>query len=565
MDRKQAVRTALGMEEPDLVLKNARIVDVLGGGIYWGDVAIRDGVIAGIGEYSAARTEDLGGRYLAPGLINAHCHVESSMATPQVYAMEELRWGVTTLVTDPHEIANVAGEEGIRFMLDASAGLPVNYYVQVPSCVPSTPFEHAGAVLTADRLKPFLEEPRVLGLGEMMNYPGVTACDPEVLGKLELFSGRVIDGHAPGSSGKGLQAYRAAGILTDHESTSYAEALEKLRAGMAVLVREGSASKNLRDILTGVLRDRVCTRNMAFCTDDKHLADIRREGTIRQNLRLAVSLGMNPVEAVQMATVNAARIYRLESLGAVAVGYKADLVVFEDLEQFPVWAVYKDGARVGLEGSLPGSGSLDRAEDRVFHSVHVAPLDEASFALPPREQYPVIRILPGQIVTQRGTVAAGALARELASGRLRKIAVVERHHATGHVGVGLVEGYGLGHGAVGTTVAHDSHNMILVGDNDGDLLAAAKELARVQGGYTIVEDGKVLGTLPLPVAGLMSLLPAGELIPALEQMLALARAQGVREGIDPFITLSFLALPVIPELRLTDLGMFDVDAFALME
>ena len=364
MDRKQAILTALGQSQPDLVLKNAKIIDVLGGGVYEGDVAIRDGFIAGIGSYDAPQAVDLQGRYLAPGFINAHCHVESTMVLPEVYCREELRWGVTTVITDPHEIANVAGEDGIRFMLEASKGLPVNYYIQAPSCVPATPFEHAGAVLTAEKLEGFLHTPRVLGLGEMMNYPGVAGCDPEVLDKLERFSGTVIDGHAPGISGNGLQAYAAAGILTDHESICYAEALEKLRAGIAVLVREGSASKNLKDILAGVLRDRICTQNMAFCTDDKHLADVRREGTIRYNIKLAVELGMDPVEAIRMATINAARIYRLERLGAVAVGYRADLAVLDDLEGFTVHAVYKDGKPVDLDapGLIPqktGPGQQD--------------------------------------------------------------------------------------------------------------------------------------------------------------------------------------------------------------
>ena len=561
MDRKQAILTALGQSQPDLVLKNAKIIDVLGGGVYEGDVAIRDGFIAGIGSYDAPQAVDLQGRYLAPGFINAHCHVESTMVLPEVYCREELRWGVTTVITDPHEIANVAGEDGIRFMLEASKGLPVNYYIQAPSCVPATPFEHAGAVLTAEKLEGFLHTPRVLGLGEMMNYPGVAGCDPEVLDKLERFSGTVIDGHAPGISGNGLQAYAAAGILTDHESICYAEALEKLRAGIAVLVREGSASKNLKDILAGVLRDRICTQNMAFCTDDKHLADVRREGTIRYNIKLAVELGMDPVEAIRMATINAARIYRLERLGAVAVGYRADLAVLDDLEGFTVHAVYKDGNPVDLDapGLIPQKPVPD---SRIFSSVNPARLDMDAFLLPQREVYPVIRLLPGQIVTQKGAVQASELAEALTSGKLRKIAVIERHHATGQIGVGLIEGYGLRHGAIGTTVAHDSHNMIVVGDNDADMLAAANELVRVQGGYTAVQDGTVLGTLPLPVAGLMSDQPAESFLASFQKVEAAARKMEVCEGIDPFTTLSFIALPVIPEIRLTDMGMFDVTTFS---
>ena len=564
MDRREAIRTALGEEAPDLVLKHARLVDVLTGTVYPADVAIRDGVIAGVGDYSGPAEVDLGGRYLAPGLINAHCHVESSMALPRAYCPEELRWGVTTLITDPHEIANVCGGEGLRFLLDESEGLPINYYVQLPSCVPATRFEHAGAVLSARELAPFLKEERVLGLGELMDYPGVAACDPAVLEKLDLFAGRIVDGHAPGLTGKGLQAYAAAGVRTDHESTTWEEARDKLRAGIAVLVREGSASKNLTAILTGALREGVSTREMAFCSDDKHLADIRREGTIRHNLRLAVALGMGPVEAVAMGSLNAARIFRLPNLGAIAPGYRADLVVFEDLRDFAVSAVYKDGRPVDADALAADSGRQPGVGP-VFRSVRPAPLTAAALALPDRAVQPVIEILPGQILTRRGEVRREDIPSELAAGTLRKIAVVERHHATGHVGVGLLRGYGLRHGAVGTTVAHDSHNLILVGDNDRDLLTAAGELTRVQGGYTLVRDGSVLGTLPLPAAGLMSTLPAGTLTGELEKLLTLAREAGVADGIDPFVTLSFLALPVLPELRLTDLGLFDVTAFRLVD
>lgn len=561
MSKQEQIQVALGQRKADLVLKNARVIDVFTGEIRLAEVAIQGGRIAAVGcGYCGAQEADLQGRYLAPGFVNAHCHVESSMVTPPVYCMEELRWGVTTLITDPHEITNVLGGDGVRYMLAASQGLPVNYYVQLPSCVPATPFEHAGAVLTAEKMAPFLAEPRVLGLGEMMNYPGVVGCDEQILAKLRLFEGRVIDGHAPAISGAGLQAYVGAGICTDHESTSFAEAREKLRAGMAVLVREGSASKNLRELLSGVIQERLDTRRLAFCTDDKHLADIRREGTVRHCLRLAVDLGMPPVTAIQLATINAAQIFGLRGIGAVAPGYRADLVVLDDLEQFQVAAVYKDGICEVQSGAFCIARAFAELGSAA-QSVHIAPLAPDAFALPPRETYPVIRLVPGQIVTQRVDLTKAQVQEGLAEGSLRKIAVIERHHATGNIGVGLLAGYGLTHGAVGTTVAHDSHNLIVVGDNDADLYAAVNELVRVQGGYTLVKDGEVLGSLPLPVAGLMSNQPPEQFLPALEQMLALAHRMGVAQDIDPFITLSFLALPVIPELRLTDMGMFDVTSF----
>ncbi len=559
MNRERLIQTALGEKEPALVLKNARIINVFTGEILPGDIAITDGRIAGVGAYeSGEETVDLGGAYVAPGFIDAHVHIESSMVTPPVYCAEALRWGTTTLITDPHEIANVAGGDGVQFMLDLSERLPINYYVQLPSCVPATPFEHAGDIFTAEKMRRFLDHPRVLGLGEMMNYPGVAGCDPEVMAKLELYGGRVIDGHAPGILGNGLQAYISAGMATDHESTSWAEAKEKLRAGLAVLVREGSACKNLEEIIRGVLADGVDTWHLAFCTDDKHLSDIRREGTIRYNILRAIACGMDPVTAIQIATINAARIYRLHGLGAVAAGYRADLVVLRDLKSMEVLSVYKDGQK---QPETQPAGLVGGCTDKILHSVRLAPVAETSFALPDWPRYPVIRIMPGNVTTTRFDVDAAEVPAMLADGRLRKIAVIERHHATGNIGVGLLAGYGLTHGAVATTVAHDSHNLIVAGDNDADMLAAVREIERVQGGYTIVRGGRVLGTLPLPAAGLMSLDGANTFIPALDRMIEEARAQGVADGVDPFITLSFMALPVIPEIRITDIGLFDVTNF----
>lgn len=565
MNYDTSLQTALAQRPADLLLKGGRIVDVFTGQIYTGDIAVCDGVIAGIGSYhKGLYTVHLEGRFVIPGLINAHCHVESSMVVPEHYCREELRHGVTTLITDPHEIANVAGMAGIRYMLDASENAPVNYYVQLPSCVPATPFEHAGAVLSAADLLELQAHPRVLGLGEMMNYPGVTSCDPDVLAKLEAFSGQVIDGHAPGVTGAALQAYACAGIATDHESVTWAEAREKLRAGMAVLVREGSASRNLTELITGALADGVSTRRMAFCTDDKHLADIRRDGTIRHNAAMAVALGLPPVQAVQMATFNAAQIYGLRRLGAVAPGYRADLVVLDDLDRFQVAQVYKDGRCVVQNGELLIPETPVACPDAILHSVHLPACDAARFRLPQREEQPVLVVQPGQIVTRRAQIPSGDVEAEIAAGNLRKLAVVERHHATGHIGVGLIQGYGLRHGAVATTVAHDSHNLIVAADNDDDLLLAVRTLEEMDGGYCLVQDGEVVGRLPLPVGGLMSAAPTEEFLPELERLLAQARAMGVAEGIDPFTTLSFVALPVIPEVRLTDLGMFDVTHFSFI-
>lgn len=561
MDLAQRIRTALGKRPPALALKGGWIVNVFTGEVLPGDVAVEDGLIVGVGEYDGAANVDVRGKWIVPGFLNAHCHVESSMVLPGAYCREELRHGVTTLITDPHEIANVAGREGIAYMLAATEGLPIRYYVQLPSCVPATPFEHGGAVLETADLLPFRSHPRVLGLGELMNYPGLAECDPAVLSKVEAFADRVRDGHAPSLTGRELQAYAAAGISTDHESVTWAEAREKLRAGLAILVREGSGSHNLDDLLTGVLADGIETRNLAFCTDDKHLADLRREGSIRHHAARAVALGLNPVTAIQMATLNPARIYGLRDLGAVAPGYRADLVVLDDLETMSVAQVYQEGVLRVDRGQVLNWPEEAPVPAALLDSVHLPPLTAASFALPKRTFYPVVELVPGQIVTRRVDLSPAQVQAGLADGSLCKLAVVERHRATGHLGVGLLRGYGLNHGAVGATVAHDSHNLILAGDNDSDLLLAARTLQTSHGGYCLVRDGQVEGLLPLAAAGLMSTAPAEEFLSALETMLDKARSMGVAQGADPFTTLSFLALPVIPTLRVTDLGVFDVEQF----
>lgn len=565
-DRIRAV--ALGNDPADILFKNGRVVDVLTETIYEADVAVADGVIAGVGSYEKAyEVVDLKGAYLAPGLINAHCHVESSMATPEHYCAEELRWGVTTLITDPHEIANVAGATGIKYMLQAGGQMPLNYYVNLPSCVPATRFEHSGCVMDARDMLKLVNEPGVLGMGEMMNVPGVIYNSAEVQKKLDIFLslGRVLDGHAPCVHGKALAAYVASGIDTDHESISWDEAREKLRSGLAVLVREGSASRNLEAIIKGVLADGVDVSSLAFCTDDKHLADIRSEGTIRHCVQLAIALGMEPVRALRLASINAARIYGLKRLGAIAPGWQADLVVFDNLESLVPQAVYYKGRDAWTEAAKV---QPVQPETTLQGSVRPAAFSEETFS-PERfaadKEYAVIEMLPGEIFTERSSIKGAEVKEALTKGELYLIAVLERHHATGNVGLGLLRGYGLQKGAAATTVAHDSHNLIVIGTNAQDMALAAQELVRVQGGYTLVHEGRVVGTVPLNICGLMSSAPAEELIASLEQISAQARAQGVHEGIDPFISLSFMALPVIPKLRITDMGMFDVDKFTFVE
>ncbi len=555
MIKSRLIQAAKGDYPADLVLKNGQVIDVFNGEVFQADIAVLDGYIAGVGQYDAAvQTIDLQGQYISPGLINAHCHVESSMACPAVYCMEESRWGVTTLITDPHEIANVSGLAGIQYMLDASAYLPMNYYMQLPSCVPATSFEHAGCTLSANDLMQFAEHPQVLGLGEMMDITGVLGCHADVLHKLDCFSQKIIDGHAPQVGGHALQAYAVAGIQTDHESISYAEAKEKLRAGIAVLIREGSASQNLDVILSGVLKENITTNQLAFCTDDKHLADIRQQGTIRWCIKKAIALGMEPVTAFQLATINAAQIYHLPHLGAIAPGYQADFAVFDNLHDLNVTRVFHKGKEPAFASApvLPAQPS-----------VHLAPFTAADLVLElvSDQSYPVIRILPHEIATEKGEYTGAKAQKAIAQGQLCYITVLERHHATGHIGCGLLEGYGLQNGAVATTVAHDSHNLIVAGTNAQDMEIAAREIDRVQGGYTLVQHGKVIDTLPLPIAGLMSPWSAQTLNAKLDKMVAAARQMGVAAWNDPFITLSFMALPVIPKIRITDLGMFDAENF----
>ena len=568
-DRIRAV--ALGNNPADLLLQNGRVVDVLTETIYEADVVIADGKIAAIGPrgtYSKAKQVlDLQGAYIAPGLVNAHCHVESSMAAPESYVREELRWGTTTLITDPHEIANVAGAEGIRYMLRAGGQMPINYYVELPSCVPATPFEHAGCVMDAAAMAEVMHDKGVLGMGEMMNVPGVLYNDAEVHKKLDLFhaENRVIDGHAPTVTGKELQAYVASGIDTDHESMSWDEALEKLRAGLAVLVRQGSACRNLEPIIKGVLASGIDVQNLAFCTDDKHLSDMRKEGTIRYCVKMAVELGMSPVRALRIASINAAKIFGLRHVGAIAPGYDADIVVFNNLEDLEPLHVFWHGQDAWAEADkvVPVEPSAV-----LKGSVRPAAFIEETFALSHFEaskEYPVIRMVPGDVYTERESMRGEDVADALAKGDVYLIAVLERHHGTGHVGLGLLAGYGLKNGAAATTVAHDSHNLIVIGTTPADMVVAARELVRVQGGYTLVRQGKVVGTVPLNICGLMSSAAPEELIVSLDEIAEKAHAHGVPNNIDPFISLSFMALPVIPRLKITDMGMFDVDKFEFVK
>lgn len=559
--RQSLIKTAMGEIKPDLILRGGKIINVFTEKINSEDILIKNGYIAAVGDYSEMypisdgfEIVELNGKYVSAGFINSHVHVESSMVLPNTYAREEVRFGTTTIITDPHEIGNVGGMPALESILEMTENLPINYFVMLPSCVPSTPFEHAGAVLTANELIKLKNNPRVLGLGEMMNVPGILNCFEDVIDKLDAFDDKIIDGHSPMLSGKSLSAYASAGIMTDHESASFDEALEKLSLGLSVLVREGSAAKNLEDIISGVITNKIDTNNIAFCTDDKHLSDVCKEGTIRCNIKKAIALGLSPIKAYQMATINAAGIYGLKHIGAVAPSYKADLVILNDIENVNIFAVYKDGIpfeRLNFEQNLSCPKYL-------LNSVNYAPISESNFELPKSEKYSVIEIVENQIITKKLEYSYADAQKALADGELLKIAVIERHNATGNIGIGLIKGYGLKNGSVATTVGHDSHNIIVVGDNNKDMLVAVEELKRIKGGYAVISKGKVLESLPLTFGGLMSILPADKFINQLDKTIDAAKSLGVNKNIDPFITLSFMALPVIPEIRITDMGIFEM-------
>lgn len=550
------------MEPADFVLKNAEVFHVYTGEFILCDIAIADGYIAGTGSYFGIEEIDMQGRYITPGFIDAHVHIESSMLTPYQFAKAALPCGVTTIVTDPHEIANVCGAKGIQYMLDATEQLPLNVYFMLPSCVPATDFEDSGAVLLAEDLEPFMEHPRVLGLAEVMNAPGVLQQDENVMAKLEMAGKGRIDGHAPGLTSSQLMGYAAAGITTDHECITKEQALDRLRAGIKVMLREGTAAKNMRSLLPTVNPDTA--PYFMFCADDKIPAELLDSGYINYMVKTAIEEGVSVANALQIATINAARHYGIKDAGAILPGRRADLLVFDNLDEWKPRQVYKDGRLAVDNGQLLQEGrNCDSSS--LEHTVNLAPVTVESFRLPLKtEMANVIGLVPYQIVTNKAALPVkrvdGCAVSDVENDIL-KLAVLERHHATGNIGLGLVKGFGLKRGALASTVGHDSHNLIVIGTNDEDMLAAVQELQRIGGGICIAEDGQIRGALPLPVGGLMTNEPALMVAKQQAKMIALAREMGVPEFYSPFLTLAFLSLPVIPSLKLTDRGLVDVDSF----
>jgi adenine deaminase len=566
MDLRSFLPVARGDEPADLVLRNGRVINVFTAEIIRADVAIADDTIVGVGSgYEAREAVDIGGRYVCPGLVDSHVHIESAMLTPPQFARAVVPRGTTTAVTDPHEIANVAGVDGIQYMLDASEGLPLTVYVNLPSCVPATHMSTAGAELTADDLVALADLRRVIGLAEFMNVPGAVLGLPGAIEKLLAFQGRVIDGHAPAVSGKWLQAYVGAGPGSDHECLTADEMLEKLRLGMYVFIRESTATKNLRALVPAVTPQN--SRRCALGTDDRHPADLLDEGHLDYLIRMAIAEGLDPITVIQMATLNAAEWFRLHDRGAIAPGRRADLVVFSDLKDFQADMVYSGGVLVAQDGLPVGDWPVPAVDDsHVRDSVRVD-WEQLDFTMEARAgRMRVMGVVPDQAVTEHLVEPAnvvGGMATAVPERDLIKIAVIERHNRTGRVGLGFVRGLGLERGALAGSVGHDAHNLTVAGCDDVSMMTAARAVGELGGGLVAAAGDEVLGSVPLPIAGLMSDQPVETVRQQMDRLVAIAKDLGSTLH-DPFMALGFLVLEVIPALKLTDQGLVDVERFELV-
>ena len=561
-DIEKLIKTARGEEKADLVIKNAKVINVFTEEIYDADIAICDGTIAGVAkDYHGVEEIDVKGAYVSPSFIDGHVHIESSMLMPSEFAKMVVPSGTTTIVADPHEISNVMGLQGISFMREASKNLPLDVYMTLPSCVPATNLETSGVDLNSYDLALLIDAPWVLGIAEMMNFPGVINCDNSVLSKIKLGleKAKVIDGHSPNLSGKDLNAYIAAGVHSDHECTNPQEAIEKLRSGMYLMVREATGARDLEPLIP-VLKN-YNTRKCMFVTDDRHPKHLEKH--ISRMVKKAVSCGVDPIKAIQMASLNTAEYFNLKNLGAVAPGYKADIAVFENLQDFEPSLVLKNGKQVAAGGKL--TVDLKSNNPPVLRgSVNIKYLYREDLQIKANSSsVKTINVIPGQLITKASVekvkIENGFALSDTESDVL-KIAVIERHKATGNIGLGFVKGFGLKSGAIASTVAHDSHNMIVIGTNDEDMYYAAVELVKSQGGKIVVENGKTLAHLKLPIAGLMSDRPAEEVQETIKELDTAAKKIGCSID-EPFMSMAFLSLSVIPELKITDKGLIDVNKF----
>ena len=555
---KSIIKVARGLEKADLVLKNGKILNVFTEEFLTGDIAIVGNMIAGIGEYSGEKEIDCTGKHIVPGFIDAHVHIESSMVTPLEYTKYIVKRGTTSIVADPHEIVNVCGGRGMDYILDASENVASNVYVMVPSSVPATDMETNGAgKFLAEDIRPYLSHPRVKGLGEMMRFVDVLNEHEETMGKVNGFSHVIIDGHAPGITGKDVQAYRAAGILNDHECATAEEGIEKLRAGFHILIREGSGAKNLEQLVKGFLDAGVAFDRCMFCSDDRHLEAVEEEGHIDMCIRKAIELGVPVEQAYKIASYNAAQFYNIYSVGAIGAGHLADMVVLDDVEKVGISMVIKGGQVVDNEWL--DSFSYELKDESLLHTVVIDEVKKEDIKCVRKEKNDVLELVPEQLLTlHKVECVPGNDEDFIPDKEYAKLVVAERHGKNGKIGVCPMKGYGIVNGAVATTVSHDSHNIIAAGDNDKDIVCAINALKEIQGGYVIASGGKVIDVLPLKLAGLMSVEDAASVQKQIGKMVDIARKMGVSDGADPFTTLSFMALTVIPEIRLTEKGMFDV-------
>ena len=554
--KQKIIDVAAGRKKADLVLKNATYVNVFSGELDTEDIAVTEGLIVGLGQYEGIEEVDMTGKIVCPGFVDAHIHLESSLVTPTEFARAVLPHGTTTVITDPHEITNVMGTDGIDYMLCATEDLPVDVRFMIPSCVPASPLDEGGADLDYRDVDSFFDHPRVQGLAEMMNFPGILAADGATVAKIVASQAhhKKIDGHAPGLSGKDLNAYISAGVYSDHECADIEDAMLKLRRGQFIMVREGTAARNLEALLPLIQSERYFDRCM-FCTDDKHPSDLLEKGHIDYICRRAVAMGADPIQTVQVACLHAARYFLLNNRGAIAPGYLADFAIVEDLKDFHVVTVYKKGKCVYQDGKVAPIAEPpipEHLQELARNTFRLPTLEEKDFySVRPRS---IIGMIPGQIITEDRGYATGIDVEK----DILKMAVIERHKNTGHIGIGFLNGYGLKAGAVATSVSHDSHNIICVGTNDADMAFAANRIAQTHGGIVVIKDGKVLAELPLEIAGIMSSRSLVEVNDLLENAKEAAYTLGVSKDIDPFMTLSFMGLPVIPTLRLTTRGVVDV-------
>lgn len=545
-------------EKCDLVIKNAKFINVFTEELEEGDIGIIDDTIIGIGNYSGEIELDCTGKIISPGFIDCHLHIESSMVTPEAYGEIALKNGVTSIVADPHEIANVLGEEGIEFMLQSSQLTALNIYFMVPSCVPAVSFEENGGKLTADKLIAFKNNEKVLGLGEVMDVPAVTSYQEEMIAKLYAFKDKCIDGHAPRVTGKQLNQYILSGITTDHECSSEKEALEKLSRGMYILIREGSAAKNLKDLI-GAVNDKNF-RRFALCTDDRHVEDILEKGTINYSIKKCINNGIDPIKAYIMGTFNGYNIYGLKKMGAIAPGYKADLVILDSLREVKINKVIKSGKVV--------NNKIKASKLEAINTMNIEKIEKETFNIRPEGEYTnIIEVIPHSLETNHiikpTKIKDGYIAFNEEEDIL-KVGVFERHKYTGHYALGFIKGLGLKNCAIAQSVAHDSHNIIVVGDNEEDMTKAVNTSIDIGGGIVLVSKGKILESLSLEIGGLMTNASINYVYDKVKSLNEGVKKLGLKEGIDPFITLSFMSLPVIPSLKLTTKGLFSYEKFTLI-